>query len=63
MKDKGNIMIFDLVHNMMMDLRKKDIEPFDRANLIKAYMEYHSLSQRQLAQGYCVITKIKRGLI
>ena len=38
-----------LVFNLMCDLKKKEVEPKDRATLIRKYMDSEGLSARQMA--------------
>jgi len=40
----------DLIHNFLTDLRKKDINIFERAKLIKEYKDHKGVSRRQLAK-------------
>jgi len=40
----------ELVYNYMLDCRKKEIEPFERAKLIRAYMKENKLSVRALTK-------------
>lgn len=39
-----------LTYNYLMDLKKKEIDSFERAKLIKEYLESNSLSIRKLAE-------------
>jgi hypothetical protein len=41
--------IKELVFNLMCDLKKKELDKFQRAKLIKSYLEDTGISQRQLA--------------
>jgi len=60
----------DLVFNFMLDMRKKEIDPFKRAKMIQEYMKEKNLSQRALAdklgipkstiQDWCLWTRIDK---
>lgn len=39
-----------LIYNMLLDLRKKEIDPFERAKLIGQFLMANNMSQRRLAQ-------------
>lgn len=40
----------EVVFNMLVDLKKKDIDRFTKAKLIKTYIERHRISERELAR-------------
>ena len=40
----------EIIFNWMLDLRKKEIEPLERARIINEYMKANKLSQRELAK-------------
>jgi transcriptional regulator with XRE-family HTH domain len=40
----------DLIFNYLMDLRKKEINPIERAKIINEYLKKENLSQRELAK-------------
>lgn len=40
----------ELVFNVMLDWRKREIDKFKRAVLIKEYLQTHNMSQRKLAE-------------
>lgn len=39
-----------MVYNFLCDLKKKEISPIDRANMLQEYLEAKCISQRQLAR-------------
>lgn len=42
----------DILHNWICDLRKKEVSQFDKAKLIKQYMEQNNLSIRKFAAEF-----------
>lgn len=46
--------IRDLVYNLLCDLKKKEINKFSRAKLIRAYLNDTNLSIRNLAKRMCI---------
>jgi len=39
-----------IIFNMMLDLRKKELDPFERAKIIQDYMKKKKISQRELGK-------------
>ena len=51
-KEGDNKMNDTLVHNFIMDLKKKEVDPIDRAHLIKEFIRERKLSQRSFAYQF-----------
>jgi len=41
-----------LVHNFIMDLKKKDIDRYERAEIIKGYLDKEKISQREFGRRF-----------
>ena len=44
----------DIIHNFICDLRKMDIDPIERAKIVKAYMMENHLSLRKFSRDFGV---------
>ncbi len=40
----------DIVHNFLLDLRKREVGKIERAQIVRAYLDERKISQRQLAR-------------